>query len=266
MAPEHLAGEPTDARTDVYALGCVLYAALTGTPPFRRETVPATITAHLHDAPPRPSATPGVPAAFDRVVARALAKDPRPTASRRRATWAARRWPRRGESTGGAETSVVHGGAAGGAGEAAGPVAAVTTPAGDGDREAALNGWRTEVTRLAAEDDQAAAAERAGDARGRRAGDERGVAGGARGGGARRASPRKGPALRVHRGRRRRIAAALTSLILALPAILVIALVSRGGTSSGPLSDNDVADVARGLPRPTATRTRVSLRRLLTPG
>ncbi|HWH94289.1 MAG TPA: serine/threonine-protein kinase, partial [Baekduia sp.] len=76
MAPEHLRGEPTDARADVYALGCVLHTALTGTPPHRRTTVPATITAHLHAPPPRPSDTPGVPAAFDAVIARALAKEP----------------------------------------------------------------------------------------------------------------------------------------------------------------------------------------------
>src|SRR3954449_2828432 len=76
MAPEHLRGEPTDARSDVYALGCVLHAALTGTPPYRRATVPATITAHLHELPPRPSETLGVPVAFDSVIARALAKDP----------------------------------------------------------------------------------------------------------------------------------------------------------------------------------------------
>src|SRR4051794_13835409 len=75
MAPEHLRGEPTDARADVYALGCVLFTALTGAPPFRRPTVPATITAHLHDPPPRPSDTPGVPPAFDAVIARALAKE-----------------------------------------------------------------------------------------------------------------------------------------------------------------------------------------------
>jgi serine/threonine-protein kinase len=77
MAPEHLEGRPTDARSDVYALGCVLYTALTGTPPFRRETVAQTIAAHLRDRPPRVSqAAPGIPAELDRVVWRALAKAP----------------------------------------------------------------------------------------------------------------------------------------------------------------------------------------------
>ena len=64
------------ARTDVYALGCVLHAAAHGPP--------AVLARHLrrHDArppgdpPPRPSETAGVPAAFDAVVARALAKRP----------------------------------------------------------------------------------------------------------------------------------------------------------------------------------------------
>src|SRR4051812_45677879 len=77
MAPEQFRAElGDDARADVYALGCVLFAALTGAPPFLRDTVPATMLAHLHDAPPRPSDTPGVPKAFNRVLARALAKDP----------------------------------------------------------------------------------------------------------------------------------------------------------------------------------------------
>jgi serine/threonine protein kinase len=76
MSPEHLEGRETDARSDVYALGCMLHAALTGRPPFRRDTVAATITAHLRDTPPRPSDTPGVPAEFDRMIARALAKRP----------------------------------------------------------------------------------------------------------------------------------------------------------------------------------------------
>ncbi len=76
MAPEQLRAEPVDARTDVYALGGVLHAALTGDAPFRRQTVPQTIAAHLGDRPPRPSAMAGVDEIFDAVVARALAKDP----------------------------------------------------------------------------------------------------------------------------------------------------------------------------------------------
>jgi serine/threonine-protein kinase len=76
MAPEQFRREAVDARADVYALGCVLYAALTGAPPFPRETVPATMLAHMHDPPAPPSGTPGVSRDFDRVLARALAKEP----------------------------------------------------------------------------------------------------------------------------------------------------------------------------------------------
>jgi tRNA A-37 threonylcarbamoyl transferase component Bud32 len=76
MSPEHLRGEPCDARSDVYALGCVLFAALTGEAPFRRDTVPATMSAHLHEEAPSVSARAPVPGAFDAVVARALAKAP----------------------------------------------------------------------------------------------------------------------------------------------------------------------------------------------
>ena len=74
-SPEQLDGERVDARSDVYSLGCVLYAALTGAPPFPRGTVSATMLAHLRDPPPQPS-TEGLDAGFDRVIARALAKAP----------------------------------------------------------------------------------------------------------------------------------------------------------------------------------------------
>lgn len=74
-APEQLAGERVDARSDVYSLGCVLFAALTGAPPFQKGTVTATMLAHLHDPRPKPSAS-GAPPSFDRVIARALAKAP----------------------------------------------------------------------------------------------------------------------------------------------------------------------------------------------
>jgi serine/threonine-protein kinase len=74
-SPEQLQGGRTDARADVYSLGCVLYAALCGGPPFSQGTVPATMLAQLHDPPPLPSEH-GAPREFDRVVARALAKQP----------------------------------------------------------------------------------------------------------------------------------------------------------------------------------------------
>src|SRR5688500_14970166 len=77
MAPEQFSGGVVDARADVYALGCVLYDALSGEVPYPRGTVPATMLAHMHDEPPRPTqAAEGVPEGFDRVIARALAKDP----------------------------------------------------------------------------------------------------------------------------------------------------------------------------------------------
>lgn len=76
VAPEALRDDGVDGRSDVYALGCVLHRMLTGHVPFERESDAATIAAHLHDAPPPASATPGVAEGFDTVIARALAKDP----------------------------------------------------------------------------------------------------------------------------------------------------------------------------------------------
>jgi streptogramin lyase len=77
VAPEQIRGERIDARADVYALGCVLYHALTGSPPYQRDTDEATLWAHLNDDPPSVAGhAPGVPAAFDEVLRRAMAKDP----------------------------------------------------------------------------------------------------------------------------------------------------------------------------------------------
>jgi Protein kinase domain len=77
MAPEQFSGGEVDARADVYALGCVLYDALTGEVPYPRGTVPATMLAHMHDDPPRPTeVVDDLPSGFDRVIDRALAKDP----------------------------------------------------------------------------------------------------------------------------------------------------------------------------------------------
>ncbi len=75
-APEQIRGEATDARADVYALGCVLYHALAGRPPFERPSDVAKMYAHLSDPPPAvTSERPDVPTAFDAVIARAMAKD-----------------------------------------------------------------------------------------------------------------------------------------------------------------------------------------------
>ncbi len=77
VAPEQIRGERVDARSDVYALGCLLCFALTGRGPFTADGDEAVLWAHLSADPPRVSALgTGVPTAFDAVIARALAKDP----------------------------------------------------------------------------------------------------------------------------------------------------------------------------------------------
>jgi serine/threonine-protein kinase len=75
VAPEQIEGREVTARTDVYALGCVLHECLTGAPPFTRESEVALLYAHLSDPPPRPTELrPELPAGIDDVVARSLAK------------------------------------------------------------------------------------------------------------------------------------------------------------------------------------------------
>jgi hypothetical protein len=75
-APEQIRGDPVDARTDVYALGAVLFFMLCGRVPFARETDEARMWAQLAEPPPRPSdVRPGIPPSLDAVVLRALAKD-----------------------------------------------------------------------------------------------------------------------------------------------------------------------------------------------
>jgi hypothetical protein len=76
-SPEQIRGAKVDARTDVYALGCVLYAALSGEAPYARDTPIATVYAHAEDPIPLPSGrVGGLPEGLDAVVKRALAKDP----------------------------------------------------------------------------------------------------------------------------------------------------------------------------------------------
>ncbi len=77
LAPEQVNGRPTDARTDVYALGLLMFEALTGHAPFGGDTDVATAMARLTtSAPPVRAERPDVPPALDHVIHRCLARDP----------------------------------------------------------------------------------------------------------------------------------------------------------------------------------------------
>jgi serine/threonine-protein kinase len=77
MAPERFTDDNVDARSDTYALACVLYECVTGRRPFPGDSPEQQLTAHLKDPPPRPSAIhPGLPAGFDSVIAKGMAKRP----------------------------------------------------------------------------------------------------------------------------------------------------------------------------------------------
>lgn len=76
MAPERYSGISAP-RSDIYSLACVLYECLTGRRPFRSGNPAQLMRAQLESTAPPPSTlAPGVSAALDRVIARAMAKDP----------------------------------------------------------------------------------------------------------------------------------------------------------------------------------------------
>ena len=76
-APEQLKGQRVDARTDVYAAGCVLYQMLTGRVPFPHEHEAAIMWAQISAQPPSVrELVPSLPEELDAVIARAMAKNP----------------------------------------------------------------------------------------------------------------------------------------------------------------------------------------------
>ncbi|MEV0696380.1 Stk1 family PASTA domain-containing Ser/Thr kinase [Saccharopolyspora sp. NPDC050389] len=77
LSPEQARGEAVDARSDVYASGCVLFELLTGEPPFTGDSPVAVAYQHVREEPRKPSdVTPTTPASLDAVVLKALSKNP----------------------------------------------------------------------------------------------------------------------------------------------------------------------------------------------
>jgi serine/threonine protein kinase len=76
-APEQIDNRPIDARTDVYALGCVLYETVTGQVPFVRDSDVAKMYAHLNEPAPRlRDIRTGLPEALGDAIERAMSKEP----------------------------------------------------------------------------------------------------------------------------------------------------------------------------------------------
>jgi hypothetical protein len=77
MSPEQLLGDPIDARSDLYALGCILHLMLTAAPAFDAPTREQMIKRRLSENPPHAQELdPGIPDSIDRVIMKLLARTP----------------------------------------------------------------------------------------------------------------------------------------------------------------------------------------------
>ena len=77
LSPEQARGESVDARSDVYAVGCVLYELLTGGPPFTGDSPVAVAYQHVRELPNAPSrVNAAIPPALDAITMKALSKNP----------------------------------------------------------------------------------------------------------------------------------------------------------------------------------------------
>jgi serine/threonine protein kinase len=76
MSPEQVKGDPTDARSDLYSVGIVLYEFVTGRRPFLANSEYSIMAAHLNQAPKPPlELNPGLPAALNEIILMAIAKE-----------------------------------------------------------------------------------------------------------------------------------------------------------------------------------------------
>jgi serine/threonine protein kinase len=77
MSPEQVRGHATDARSDIFSVGALLYEMLTGKPAFRKATSAETMSAILsEDPPPGSQAAPNLPPGLQKIVSRCLEKNP----------------------------------------------------------------------------------------------------------------------------------------------------------------------------------------------
>ena len=78
MSPEQIQGHELDGRSDVYAIGAIMYECIVGKPPFEAPNPVGVLSKHLSEEPPRPSARSplSVPVEADEIILRCLEKDP----------------------------------------------------------------------------------------------------------------------------------------------------------------------------------------------
>ena len=293
-APEQLSAQRIDARADVYSLGCVLHAALVGTPPFPRGTLPATLLAHLQDPVPRPSEC-GAPTGFDRVMARALAKEPEGRYPSAGDLGRAARAAARGEPVTESERSVAVGSAApdpptnghaaprsagGGPAGRGGPLTAAAadpppTAATVADSAAAADPPPTAATVADSASTAGTVADAPPTAATVAAASSTRVKGTTpdarrrKGAASPLIPPPPGDAPTRYRGRRRGIVLGGTLVTAAAAATALAFALGDGagpGGSTAPLSESDVRDVAQDFAQAYEAEDGAALRRVLTPG
>ena len=99
MSPEQLEGREADARSDIFALGVVLYEMATGSRPFQADNRAALTAAILTKTPPLVSTVCTAPPLLDRVIARCLEKNPEARWQSARDLASALRWTMEGDGS-----------------------------------------------------------------------------------------------------------------------------------------------------------------------